>query len=129
MIPKKATKLYKRVSEELNIDEALVEDFIEFMYKNLRSDMSNLRYPRINVEGLGHFVAKPQLVRKSITRADKILKEHDTSTFGAYSKKIKVEEKLKLLIDLENKISEEEKRKEEFKKTKHENSTKNNLGE
>lgn len=129
MIPKKATKLYKQVSEEMNIDESLVETFIEFMYKNLRSDMSNLKYPRINVDGLGHFIAKPHLVRKSIARADKVLKEHDTSTFGAYSKKIKVEEKLKLLVELESKISAEEKRKEEFKKTKDENSTKNNLGE
>lgn len=129
MIPKKATKLYKQVSEELNIDESLVEDFIEFMYKNLRSDMSNLRYPRINVDGLGHFVTRANLVRKSITRANKILKEHDTSTFGAYSKKVKVEEKLKLLVDLESKIASEEERKKEFKKTKYEDSTKNNLGE
>lgn len=129
MIPKKATKLYKQVSEELNINESLVEDFIEFMYKNLRSDMSNLRYPRINVDGLGHFVTRANLVRKSITRANKILKEHDTSTFGAYSKKVKVEEKLKLLVDLESKIASEEERKKEFKKTKYEDSTKNNLGE
>lgn len=129
MIPKKATKLYKQVSEELNINESLVEDFIEFMYKNLRSDMSNLRYPRINVDGLGHFVTRANLVRKSITRANKILKEHDTSTFGAYSKKVKVEEKLKLLVDLESKIASEEERKKEFKKTKYEDSTKDNLGE
>lgn len=129
MIPKKATKLYKQVSEELNIDESLVEDFVEFMYKNLRSDMSNLKHPRINVDGLGHFVTRANLVRKSITRANKILKEHDTSTFGAYSKKVKVEEKLKLLVDLESKISSEEERKKEFKKIKYEDSTKDNLGE
>jgi hypothetical protein len=129
MIPKKANKLYKQVAEDLEIDERLVEDFIDYMYKNLRADMSNLKYPRINVDGLGHFVAKPHLVRRSITRANEILKDHDTSTFGAYSKKIKVEEKLTLLVDLEKKISLEEKRKEEFKKLKDESSTKDNLGE
>ena len=115
MIPKKANKLYKQVAEELSVEEALVEDLVEFLYKDVRSCLSNLKYPRINVEGLGHFTAKPSWVRRSIERSTKVLENHDTSTFGAYSKKVRVEEKLDLLIKLEEKIALEEQRKKEFK--------------
>jgi nucleoid DNA-binding protein len=120
MIPKKANKLYKQVAEELNVEENLVEDFIEFLYKEVRGCLSDLKHPRINVEGLGHFAAKPNWIRRSIERSTKILENHDTSTFGAYSKKVRVEEKLNLLIKLEEKISVEENRKKEFKISKYE---------
>ena len=91
--------------------------------------MVNLKYPRINVEGLGHFVVKAALVKQHIPKFTKDLSEHDTSTFTAYHTKKGLELKLDQLIELEHKISLEEKRKEEFKKTKNENSTKDNLGE
>jgi nucleoid DNA-binding protein len=120
MIPKKASKLYRQVAEEMNVEETLVEDFVEFLYKNVRSCLSNLSYPRINVEGLGHFNAKAGWVRKSIDRSTKGLEKHDTSTFGAYSKKLRIEEKLDLLIELERKIALEEQRKLNFKIEKNE---------
>ena len=129
MIPKKANKLYKQLSEDLNIEEDLIDKFIEHYYKDIRSALVNLKYPRINVEGLGHFVAKPALVRSHIPKFTKNLSEHDTSTFTAYHTKKGLELKLDQLIELEHKISLEEIRKEEFKKNKNESSTKNNLGE
>lgn len=128
MIPKKANKLYKEVAEQLNIDEALVETFIEFYYKEVKNTLSNLQYPRVNVEGLGHFVAKPGLVRKHIPRITKVLEEHDTSTFGAFHNKKMLMNKLELLIKLEKQIAKEENRKVEFKQKKNE-ITKDNLGE
>ena len=36
MIPKKANKLYKQLSEDLNIEEDLVDKFIGFYYKHLK---------------------------------------------------------------------------------------------
>lgn len=128
MIPKKANKLYKQVAEDLNIEEDLVDKFIEHYYKDIRSALVNLKYPRINVEGIGHFVAKSVLVKAHIPKFTKELSEHDTSTFTAYHTKKGLELKLHQLIELEHKISLEEIRKEEFKKSKNENSTKNNLG-
>lgn len=129
MNPKKATKYYKQVAEDLNIEEPLVEDFIEFYYKNIRFSLSHLTYPRINVEGLGHFVVKPSWVRRSIDRISKSLDKHDTYTFGAYAKKIRLGETLDLLIELEKKIFTEEQRKKSLKETKNESSIKSNLGE
>jgi len=129
MKPKKPSSLYKEVSEQLNIDESLIEDIVEYTYKVLRSNLSNLTHARINMDGLGHFVAKRNLVKKYISRSQKLLEKQDTSTFGAYSKKIRIEDKIKLLTEINEKIDAEDTRKKEFKKLKDENSTKNNLGE
>ena len=103
MNPKKATKYYKQVAEELNVNETLVEDFIEFYYKNIRYHLSHLTHPRINLEGLGHFIVKPSWIRRSIERISNALDKHDTSTFGAYSKKMRLEDNLGLLIEIEKK--------------------------
>jgi hypothetical protein len=129
MNPKKATKYYKQVAEDLNVEESLVEDFIEFYYKNIRFCLSNLGNPRINIDGLGHFIAKPSWVRRSIERISKSLEKHDTYTFGAYAKKIRLGDTLDLLIQLEKKIFTEEQRKKSIKESKYESSAQSNLGE
>lgn len=129
MIPKKANKLYIEVADDLNVSESLVETFIEAYYKEARECLIQLKYPRINMDGLGHFVAKKGLVKLTIPRIQKILENHDVSTFKAYYRKKGLELKLDQLILLQQKIAEEETRKELFKKTKDESSTKDNLGE
>lgn len=129
MIPKKASKLYKQVAEDLDIEELLVENFIEFYYKKIRDCLTNLKHPRINIDGLGQFVVKTGSVKKSIPRYQKSLETHDTSTFGAYFNKKRIELKLDLLIRLEQKILFEEQRKENFKKKKDEEYIKINLGQ
>jgi len=129
MNPKKHSKLYKPLAEELLVSEDLVEDLIQFYYKVLRVKLSNLEVPRINVEGLGHFVIKPVSVRNAITRYSKVLDAHDTSTYNAYFHKKMIETKLSALIEIEKKICTEEDSKNHFKKTKNESSTQSNLGE
>lgn len=120
MNPKKTHSLYKTLSEELSISEDLIEDLVEFMYKNLRKKLSNLVHPRINVDGLGQFVCKAYNVTKGISYAEKKLKSHDTSTFNAYFNKKKLESKLELLKELHIIILKEEERKNNFKNNKNE---------
>jgi hypothetical protein len=129
MIPKKSSILYKPVAEELNISETLVEDLISFYYKEIRFHLSSLSYPRINVEGLGHFVAKSFFIEKTIPRLTNKLMKHDTSTFNAYFSKKQSELKLESLIALKLKIDEEVNRKIEFKKNKNEKFINKNLEE
>lgn len=128
MIPKKSSKIYKVVSEDLNIQEKLVEDIVQFYYKELRSNMSTLSHTRINVEGLGHMVVKPKIVSKAIVRLEKVVKNHDTSTYNAYHSKKSMEEKLTLLKQITIKLTKELEERISFKKNKYED-TKNNLGE
>jgi nucleoid DNA-binding protein len=120
MNPKKANKLYKPVAEELQVDESLVEDLVEFMYKNVRQNLTGLTHPRINLEGLGHFIARPFSVKRGIERAQKVLLNHDTSTFSAYHNKKQLDVKVKALIKLEEMINAEEERKQQFKTKKNE---------
>ena len=129
MIPKKSSILYKPVAEELNISETLVEDLISFYYKEVRFHLSSLSYPRINVDGLGHFVAKTFVIRKAIPRYKKFLEVQGTQTFAEYFNKKNTETKLNALINLENKLTEIEHKKEIFKQTKYDKYTKDNLEE
>ena len=127
MIPKKSSILYKPVAEELNISETLVEDLISFYYKEVRFHLSSVSHPRINVDGLGQFVAKSFFIEKTIPRLTNKLMIHDTSTFNAYFSKKQSELKLESLIALKLKIDEEADRKTKFKKIKNEGFIKNNL--
>jgi nucleoid DNA-binding protein len=129
MNPKKANKLYKEVAEELNITDATVEETVSFYYNYIRQMLSNLSEPRINVEGLGHFVVKTKMVRNAIPRYTKSLQNHDTSTFAAYFNKKGVETKLEQLLLLEKKIVAQEEKKETFKKMKYGSNTERALEE
>jgi hypothetical protein len=128
MIPKKYSSIFKDVSEELDISENLLEDIIGFYYKEVRKNLTELSHPRINVEGLGQFVARPGIVRKSIPRLKKMLENHDTSTFSAYYNKKMLEEKVAALQKLEKQLDIVDNKRLEFKKKKYEN-TEDNLGE
>ena len=129
MIPKKSNILYKELAEEINTPLELVEDLIQTYYKVLRTELTNLTEPRINVDGLGQFVARPVLISKSITRYKNLLDSHDTSTFKAYYNKKMLEEKVEKLEALEKKIKLQNQKKQDFINKKNENSTKSNLGE
>jgi len=118
MNPKKVKKIYEAVAEDLNLNKDLVEDLVEFYYKDVRKLLTNLEYPRINVDGLGQFVSKPKAVSGSIEKITKSLDDHDTSTFKAYHNKKAMEVKLDLLIKLHSKILDQESKKQEFLKTK-----------
>lgn len=123
MNPKKPNKIYELVSEDLNIHKSLVEDLIEFYYKDVRKLLTTLEYPRINVDGLGQFVAKPKTVNNAIERINKSLPKHDTSTFAAYHNKKAIESKLDLLIKLNDKLKIQFDKKETFKNNKNEKRT------
>jgi len=119
MIPKKASSLYKEITEQFDVSEDLVESLIEDYYKTLRKKMSGLTDLRINIDGLGHFVLKIQKVKKAIPHYEKVLDNHDTSTFGAYHNKKSVEEKLELLNKIHVKAEEELLKRKIFKDEKY----------
>ena len=114
MIPYKSKDLYKEVAEELNIPINLVEDIIEYYYKEIKSNITGLKHLRINVEGLGQFVIKENFVKKTIPKYKKILSNHDTSTFNAYHNKIMLEKKLIALENIEKQLAKLELKKQKI---------------
>lgn len=118
MNPKKASKLCKKFAEENSYEEHLVESAIDFYYKSVRHLLTDLVHPRINIDGLGHILAKPSIVKKTIDKLHKILDGHDTSTFKAYHNKKAMENKLELLLKLSSKLELVNNKKQEFFKNK-----------
>ena len=94
---KKARLLYEEISEEKDLSKDLVESLVDFYYKNVRTLLSELYHPRINITGLGIFTARENAVKKAIPRFEKYLKNHDTSTYSAYYNKKMLEEKVEFL--------------------------------
>jgi len=119
MNPKKINNLYTVVAEDLNLKVDLVEDLIEYYYKEIRKMLTNLEYPRINIDGLGQFVVKPKTVSNTIEKISKSLNNHDVSTFKAYHNKKAMENKLELLLKLCLKLELVNDKKEEFLKNKY----------
>tara|TARA_R110000851_G_scaffold21616_1_gene64764 strand:- start:133 stop:504 length:372 start_codon:yes stop_codon:yes gene_type:complete len=114
MKPKKSRLLYQEIAEENDLSKHLVENLLDFYYKNVRTLLSELYHPKINITGLGLFIAKKNTVNNAIPRFEKYLKDHDTSTYSAYYNKKMLEEKLEFLYSLKDQIEEECKRKETF---------------
>ena len=127
MIPKKSKLLYKNVSEEMNVSENLVDSLIDFYYKELKNTLTNLGHPRVNVEGLGQFVIRKNLVTRSILKYNKMLENHDTSTFKAYYNKKAIEERVQLLEKMQDLITKDSHRKKIFNQNKYEKYTQTNL--
>jgi len=120
MNPKKTKSYIHLISNELEEDEELLECLIDFYYKECRNVLSNLKCLRLNIEGLGHFKSRNNLIKKSIDKTYKDLNGHDTSTFKAYYNKKRLEDKLVLLTNLMELHKIEQERKNNFKKEKNE---------
>ena len=129
MIPKKSSLLCKELSEEMDLPQSLIQDFIEFYYKEIRSSLTGLKHPRVNVDGLGKFVVRTHAVRKAIPRLKKILETHDTTTFSAYFNKKTLEDKVEALKSIEKQIVSLEEKKGAIQKQKDEYIKKNLEGE
>ena len=118
MKPTKSSLIYQELSEEKDLSKYLVENLIYFYYKNVRTLLSELHHPRINITGLGVFIAREKTIKNAIPRFKKYLKNHDTSTYSAYYNKKMLEEKIEFLYSIKDQIEIEKKKKEEFLKIK-----------
>jgi nucleoid DNA-binding protein len=114
MNPKKSRLLYQEIAEQKDISKSLVEDLLDFYYRNVRTLLSELYHPRINITGLGLFMPNERSIKKTIPKLEKYLENHDTSTYPAYYNKKMLEEKIKFLYSIKEQIEIEKKRKEKF---------------
>ena len=118
MIPKKAEVIIKQVAEEKDLPVTLVDDLVEFYYKEVRKALSSMEHLKINLPGLGHFVIKQTSVEKMIKKYENIKSKHDTQTFDNYRNRRHAEMKLEKLYHSKNKIEEYLQEKHLFKNGK-----------
>jgi hypothetical protein len=127
MIPKKPNILYQQVAEDLNIPESLVDTFMTFYYKELRKNLSELNYSKVNIDGLGVMTVKPRTVEGLINKYTNRVEKLNTNTLTSYNYKKRVEDKIELLHKIKGIIDEEKKVKEEFLKEKADEKARKNL--
>jgi len=118
MIPKKPNKLYKQVAEEMNISEVLVDNFMTFYYKEVRKNLSELNYTKINIDGLGVMAVKPRTVDGLIDKYKSKLSKLNTDTMDNYFYKKRIEGKVELLEKTKKLLEAEKEIKDKFLKEK-----------
>jgi hypothetical protein len=119
MIPVKPKILFKQIAEEDDINQQLIDDVVTHYYRTIRVLLSELKYTRINIDGIGQFVVKPKAVQKLIDKYNRNLANLDGYSLTSYHNKIRLETRLEELNNVSLLIQQEKESKEQFKNTKY----------
>lgn len=118
MLPKSSKHYIIPTSEALNISSQLAESVIDFYYKILRKNLTDLEMHTIVVERLGTFKIKKKEIPKLIAKHTNHLSVLNKETFGQMTLRKDLFEKLDKLNKVKSLIEEEAVRKKEFFKNK-----------
>lgn len=105
MNPKKAKTLYNEVATDLNLDENLVKDVLDFYWSSLRKQMTNLTSPRLDVINLGTFEVMPKTLQRCITAYEEYSKMPVPKTFTKYQAYSVIEGRLKRLLEIQQELN------------------------
>lgn len=105
MNPKKAKTLYNEVATDLNLDENLVKDVLDFYWSSLRKQMTNLTSPRLDVINLGTFEVMPKTLQRCITAYEEYSKMPVPKTFTKYQAYSVIEGRLKRLLEIQEELN------------------------
>ena len=86
MNPKKYKEFKRNIAEEVGVHQSVVDDFIAFYYAKLRKHLSNLQYPRIQVDGLGTFILRKSKLDKAIKKNKSMLGNIAKRTYNGFAK-------------------------------------------
>lgn len=131
MPPKKAKELVKPTAEKLDLNVELVQDVIDFYWKEVRKSLSELRAPRVVVSNFGSFRIKTSKIAEQKKKYEEQVSSYkpEDMTF----QKHKIKEDLELKLGRLNKIIEtvesDSNRKKEIRKKRYAEKTENNLEE
>ncbi len=110
MKPKSFKSLKQGIAEEVGVHENVVTDFINFYYRLVRKNLSDLDNPKVYVENLGTFSIMKSKLKKNIERQNNILESTDVNTYKGYEKHVNITakiNKMKQVLDLINEREEE----------------------
>ena len=107
MIPKKSRTFIPKISEELEIDQELIENIFNFYWDDVSKIMRNIEYTRVYIEQLGEFRIKHWLLTKKILEYNDIVEKNKAQTFTQKMKKEDDKSLLDKMINLQKALSEE----------------------
>lgn len=123
MNPKKAKTVLKDLHHELDLEESLVLDVLDFYWQHVRKNITSAAYPRINIENLGIFQVKQKSLDKTITKYENSIIKLGTENFTKYAKYDNMKSRLDILLNLREQVNVERNRKYEIKQNKNGNTT------
>jgi nucleoid DNA-binding protein len=118
--PKKHKDFKGGIADEVGVHQQVVDDFISFYYSKLRKKLSNLAYPRINVEGLGTFEMRKGKLETAIKKNKSMLGNIAKRTYNGYAKSETISKNIEDMSAALEKIKDAKLRKEKFKSKKNE---------
>jgi nucleoid DNA-binding protein len=118
MNPKKHKEFKKGIAEEVGVHPQVVDDFITFYYAKLRKKLSQLDYPKINVEGLGTFELRKLKLESAIKKNKSILGNIAKTTYNGFAKSENITENIKQMSNALAQMEENIIRKKDFKNKK-----------
>jgi nucleoid DNA-binding protein len=121
--PKKAKTVLKDLHYELDLEENLVNDILDFYWQHVRKTIVTAAHPRINIENLGIFQVKYKSLDKTITKYDNAINKLGTENFNKYTKYDNMKSRLDILLKLKEEMQVEKGRKYQIKSNKYGDTT------
>lgn len=115
MNPKKHKTILDDIYKELDSNPDLVNDVLDFYWAGVRKAISSVLYPKINIENLGIFNLRPQVLDKTILKYERSLAKSNPVSFNQYAKYNSVKGRIEILERAKKLIDEEKERRKEIK--------------
>lgn len=115
--PKKPKECVKQTAEALSVDEGLVQDVVDFYWKEIRKALSDLRGPRIEIANFGTFRIKGWKLQEAKDEYQKILAKHNPEkmTFQRHAMRTEVEQRMEQISRMQKMVEEDASRKKQIK--------------
>ena len=123
MNPKKAKTVLNDLHYELDLEENLVNDILDFYWQHVRKTIVTAAYPRINIENLGIFQIKYKALDKTITKYENAINKLGTENFNKYTKYDNMKSRLDILLKLKEEMQVEKQRRHQIKSNKYGDTT------
>lgn len=112
MRPKKAKELITPVAEQLNMSSKMVEDIVNFYWREVWTALTNAQDIKVHVTNLGDFNIKHWNLDKEIENLDRMINASQFKGTQGYAAGMKMTDKQNLLRGLKLMVHDENQRKE-----------------
>lgn len=121
MKPRKAKEFIPCISEELHLPQDLIEDVIDYYWREVRKNLSSVSHSRIHLTNLGDFTIKHWKLDEKIQMLEKWEENNKLKGMQELTARFKTAEVLYDLKSVKKLLEEENQRKEFIKLHKNKN--------
>jgi len=121
--PKKSKVILKDLYSELDLEESLVNDVIDFYWANVRKSITSVSYCRINIENIGIFQVRKKTLLSAIQKYEALINKFNKPNFSNYPRYQALSDRLVVLENTKKELEEEDIRRKKIKSEKYGNTT------